>query len=318
MSNRSGKFISGMVVALSAVLVALLCLPVKGAWAADPGYERFVGDEPTLYATPDEAVAALVKAVTAADLAAVSAVLGLDAKALVGFDGISERLADIGAAAAEKTKVDEDGDDMRVVLLGSDVWEFPFPLLRQDDGKWAFDTYAGLEEIVNRRVGENELQIIETLRSYVRAQREYASADRDDDGVLEFAQKLISSEGTKDGLYWPLEQGDGESPAGPSVDPAAMDAADKGNGYFGYRLRVVAKQGDNVAGGAYDYVINGNMIAGYALVAWPVRYAETGVHTFMVSHAGIVYEKDLGPDTAKLAEAIESFNPDDDWDIVSD
>jgi hypothetical protein len=318
MSNRSGKFISGMVAALSAATVAFLCLPVQSARAAEPGYERFVGDEPTLYATPDEAVAALVKAVTAGDLPAVSAVLGLDAKTLAGFEGIGGRLTEIANAAADKTKVDEEGDDMRVVLLGRDVWEFPFPLLRQDDGKWAFDTYAGLEEIVNRRVGENELQIIETLRSYVRAQREYASADRDDDGVLEFAQKLISSEGSMDGLYWPLEQGDGESPAGPSVDLAAIDAAGKGNGYFGYRLRVVTKQGDNVAGGAYDYVINGNMIAGYALVAWPVRYAETGVNTFMVSHAGIVYEKDLGPDSEKLAEKIDTFNPDDGWNVVSD
>jgi hypothetical protein len=318
MSNQTGKFISGVALALSAALFASICLPAQTGLAAQPGYERFVGDEPTRYSSPDEAAEALVKAVTAGDIGAISAILGLDPKELAGFDGIGERLAEIGAAAAEKTKVSGEGDDLRVIVMGRDVWEFPFPLLSQDDGKWAFDTYAGLEEIVNRRVGENELQIIETLQIYVRAQREYASADRDDDGVLEFAQKLISSEGAMDGLYWPLEQGDGESPAGPDVDPAAIDAAGDGNGYFGYRLRVITKQGENVAGGAYDYVINGNMIAGYALVAWPVRYAETGVHTFMVSHAGIVYEKDLGPDTAALAEKMDSFDPDDGWDVVSD
>ena len=190
--------------------------------------------------------------------------------------------------------------------------------MKGDDGKWSFDTYAGLEEIVNRRVGENELQAIDTARLYVEAQRDYAAEDRDADGVLEFAQKLISSEGTMDGLYWPIEQGDGTSPLGPNLDDAALDKAMQGKGYFGYKYRILNEQGDNVAGGKYNYVINGNMIAGFGLIAYPANYPYSGVSTFVVNHAGIVYEKDLGDDTAAIAEKITSFDPDKTWEVVNE
>jgi len=318
MSRRYRNWVAGTAVAFFHGATLLSGVHAGPALAADAGYERFVGDEPSGFATPEAAVAALTEAVGAGDLVATASVLGLDAKALAGFDGIKDRLAEIAAAAGEGTKIDTEEDDIRVVLLGNEVWAFPFPLTRQENGKWEFDTYAGLEEIINRRVGENELQAIATLRSYVDAQREYAAADRDDDGVLEFAQRLLSGEAGTDGLYWPIEQGDGESPAGPFIDPEALSGAAGGKGYFGYRFRVLTRQGNNVAGGAYDYVINDNMIAGYALVAWPVRYAETGVNTFVVSHAGIVYEKDFGADTDKIVEGIDAFNPDDSWEIVSE
>ena len=147
---------------------------------------------------------------------------------------------------------------------------------------------------------------------------DYASEDRDGDGVLEYAQKLISTRGKTDGLYWPADQGDGDSPAGDFVDQAELRRAKKGEGYFGYRFRILTGQGDNVAGGAYDYVINGNMIAGFALIAWPVKYGETGVTTFIVNQQGIVYEIDLGPTTDLVVKQIERFNPDDDWDVVED
>ena len=188
------------------------------------------------------------------------------------------------------------------------------PIAKTEDGKWAFDTYAGLDEIIARRVGENELTTIATVRAYVDAQTDYASLDRDSDGVLEYAQKLISSEGQTDGLYWPADQGDGESPAGPFVDESEVAAAK--DGYFGYRYRILTGQGDNIAGGAYDYVINGNMIAGFALIAWPVRYGVSGVKTFVVSHHGIVYEKDLGDSTEVIVPYIDRFNPDESWDVV--
>jgi len=318
MSRRYRNWVAGTAFAFLHGALLLAGLNAGPALSAEAGYERFVGDEPGGFATPEAAVAAFVAAVGAGDLAATASVLGLDAKELAGFDGIKDRLAEIAAAAAEGTKIDTEEDTIRVVLLGNEVWAFPFPLTRREDGEWEFDTYAGLEEIINRRVGENELQAIATLRSYVDAQREYAAADRDDDGVLEFAQKLLSGEGGMDGLYWSIEQGDGESPAGPYIDPEALSGAAGGKGYFGYRFRVLTRQGDNVAGGAYDYVINSNMIAGYGLVAWPVRYADTGVNTFVVSHAGIVYEKDLGADTDKIVEGIEAFDPDDSWQIVSE
>ena len=175
----------------------------------------------------------------------------------------------------------------------------------------------GIEEIVNRRIGENEIQAIDTAQAYVEAQRDYAAEDRDDDGVLEYAQKLMSSEGQTDGLYWPADEANGVSPAGDLADDQ-LDKARQGEGYYGYRFRILPGQGDNIAGGAYDYIINGNMIAGFALIAWPVIYAETGVKTFMVNQQGIVYEADLGEDTEAKVEAITLFNPDDSWEVSGD
>ena len=152
----------------------------------------------------------------------------------------------------------------------------------------------------------------------MQAQQDYSAEDRDNDGVLEFAQRLISGEGLTDGLYWPAEQGDGDSPVGPGLDVAALEKAKAGDGYFGYKFRILKRQGDNVAGGAHDYVVNDNMINGFALIAWPAKYGETGVSTFVVNQAGVVYERDFGPDTADIASKILTFNPGDKWDLVED
>ncbi len=211
----------------------------------------------------------------------------------------------------------EEAGDRRVLNIGDELWPLPFPITKGEDGKWAFDTYAGIEEVINRRVGENEIEAIATARSYVEAQQDYASADRDGDGVLEYAQKLLSSEGQTDGLYWP-RPGEGDSPAGSFVDQAALEKVKEDKGYFGYRFRILTGQGDNIAGGKHDYVINGNMIAGFGLIAWPVKYGETGVRTFAVSQHGIVYEADLGEDTEKVVEGITSFDPDDSWEVVGE
>ncbi len=285
--------------------------------AAESGLDQYVGEAPTAFATPDEAVAAFKAALAADDFAGLAKLLGLDAAKLKGAEGIADRVAEIRAGAAKLLTVKEDGDQ-RILNLGDKVWPFPFPIRQSKEGKWAFDTYAGIEEIVNRRIGENELEAIATARAYVDAQRDYAAEDRDDDGVQEYAQKLVSSEGLTDGLYWPLEQGDGDSPAGSFADQAALDKAKAGDGYFGYRFRILRGQGNNIAGGRYDYVINGNMIAGFALIAWPVNYAETGVKTFAVNQAGIVYEKDLGPDTETIVNDTYRFNPNKTWNVVSD
>ncbi len=286
-------------------------------WAADARFERFVAAHPTAFETAEDAVTAFKATLAANDFEGLTQLLGLDTVEFQKAEGVTERVAEIREGAAKLLSVEEDGDQ-RILKIGHEVWPFPFPLRKNDDGKWAFDTYAGLEEIINRRVGENELQAIATMKAYVEAQREYVSADHDGDGVLEYAQKLISSEGTTDGLYWPIEQGDGESPVGPFVDQAAMDKANAGDGYFGYKFRILKAQGDLVAGGRYNYVINGNMIAGFGLVAWPAKYAETGVHTFVVNHAGIVYEADLGDKTNDIAPKIRRFNPSDSWSIVKD
>ena len=288
-----------------------LAMPVV---AAESRIEQYVGEAPTAFATPEEAVAAFKSALAADGYDALATLLGLDAAKVKAADGIDERIAEIRAGVAKLLAIKEDGDQ-RILNIGPEVWPFPFPLRKGEDGKWAFDTYAGVEEILNRRVGENELQAIATARAYVEAQREYASEDRDEDGVLEYAQKLVSTEGATDGLYWPAEQGDGDSPAGDLVNQAAFDKAKAGEGYFGYHFRILRSQGNQVAGGRYDYVINGNMIAGFALIAWPVKHAETGVNTFMVNQAGIVYEKDLGPNTEAIVKETFRFNPDKTWAV---
>jgi hypothetical protein len=300
----------------AALLLGAMALPAP-VRADNTGIQQFIGAEPTAYSTPEEAAAAFKTALAAGDMAGLAKLLGLDEAKLKGFEGITEKVAELQAASAKLFAVEADGD-RRIVNLGTDVWPFPFPIVKDKDGKWFFDTYAGLEEIVNRRVGDNELQAIATAEAYVDAQRDYAAEDRDGDGVLEYAQKLISSEGLTDGLYWPIEQGDGESPVGPFISQGTLDKVAAGEGYFGYNFRILQSQGENIAGGAYDYVINGNMIAGFALVAWPTKYAATGVNTIVVNHAGIVYQRDLGEDTAKLVEDIKTFNPDAEWTVVED
>lgn len=301
---------------LGTAVLAVLPLATQPSPALAESVEDFVGAEPPLFDTPEAAVEAFKTKMAKGDIAELAALLGLDVEKLKGVEGIADRIAELRAATAKLVSVKGEGDE-RILIIGQEVWPFPFPLVKSEkDGKWAFDTVAGVEEIVNRRIGENELQAIETARLYVEAQRAYAEEDRDGDGVLEYAQALISSEGRTDGLYWPVEQGDGESPMGPNINQAALDKAAAGDGYFGYRFRILKRQGKNIAGGDYDYVINGNMIAGFALLAWPVDYARTGVSTFVISHAGIVYEKDLGPDTGEIVKKIKSFNPDRSWDVV--
>ncbi len=279
--------------------------------------EQYLGEAASQFADPEAAVTAFKAALAANDFDGLAKMLGFDPAKLKSAEGIMDRFAEIRDAAAKLVSVEGDGDQ-RVLRLGDKVWPFPFPLRKGKDGKWAFDTKAGIEEVINRRIGENELQAIATARAYVDAQRDYAADDHDGDGVLEYAQKLVSSEGKTDGLYWPIEQGDGDSPAGSFVDQKALDKTKAGDGYFGYRFRILHKQGSNVAGGRYGYVINGNMIAGFGLIAWPVRYGETGVKTFMVNHAGIVYERDLGPDTEVIIKGTFRFNPNKAWDVAND
>ena len=290
-------------------------LPSPAAAAEEVG--AYIGAAPTAFETPEAAVQSFKDAVAKDDLAALAGLLGLDHARVEKTEGIAATLAQIRAAAAQRVQVVARGDQ-QALELGRQLWPFPFPLVKAKDGKWAFDTVAGLEEIVNRRVGQNELTAIETARLYAEAQRDYAAEDRDDDGVLEYAQKLVSSEGQMDGLYWPLEQGDGESPVGAGIDLSALEKAKAGDGYFGYTFRILKRQGGNVAGGEYDYVINGNMIGGFALIAWPAKYARTGVATFVVNQAGIVYEKDFGPDTEKIVSGIKTFNPNGSWNVVED
>lgn len=299
----------------SSALVTILCLTPA---FAEPEIGKYLGEAPQTFAEPSEAVDVLRKELAAKNVEGLAKLIGLNPQEIGKSDDFDERLTELQEAAGERLQVTEDGPDKRSIILGDLIWPFPFPLVKGEDGKWAFDTAAGLEEILDRRIGENELETIDTMTNYVIAQALYHDGDWDEDGVLEYAQTLRSSPGQMDGLYWSAEEHDGiESPVGPFIDEEkAVGAKDSSNGYFGYRYRVLTKQGDNVAGGAYDYVINGNMIAGFGLIATPARYGETGIMTFMISNQGAIYQKDLGEDSEALAAKIDSFNPDKDWNLV--
>ena len=205
--------------------------------------------------------------------------------------------------------------------IGPKNWPMPIPLVRRD-GHWFFDTAAGKDEVINRRVGEDELMAIGVCRTYVQAQREYAAEDRDGSGILKYAQRIKSSKGMKDGLYWPVAEGEELSPLGPLVaeiraDGYAGKTADGGaQPFHGYLFKILSAQGSAAPGGSYDYVINGNMVAGFALVAYPAHWGESGIMTFIVNQWGKVYERNLGEDSAAAASAMTEFNPDGDWAAV--
>jgi hypothetical protein len=207
------------------------------------------------------------------------------------------------------------------LVIGKDDWPFPIPLKKVDD-RWRFDTAAGKEEILNRRIGQNELSTIQTMLAFVDAQGDYAEFQRQRSGMPEYAQRILSTPGKMDGLYWPSAEGEPQSPLGPLVAAARAAGyrksakAEEPSPYHGYFYKVLTGQGPNAPGGAIDYIVNGRMIGGFGLVAWPARYGDSGVMTFMVNHDGVVYQKNLGPQTAKLAPTISRFDPDPSWQKV--
>lgn len=202
------------------------------------------------------------------------------------------------------------------IAVGGDGWTFPIPIVETGQG-WHFDTRAGAEVMRARRIGRDELAVIQTMLAIYDAQREYASTNHDGEGVLAYASKLVSSPGKHDGLYWPTGPDDPPSPLGEAfVDASARNAQNAG--YFGYHFRLLESQGPHAPGGAFDYVVRGKLFGGFAVIAWPVQYGETGIKTFMVSYDGQVYERDLGPQSAAKAEAMKSFDPGPGWAKVSD
>jgi len=269
------------------------------------------------YQTPDEAAAALVSAVRADDQNAELAVLGPDGDDIVSS---GDKVADDAIRARflqsydAKHQVAMNGDSKAVLVIGNDDYPFPIPLVRKGD-KWSFDTTEGRREILYRRIGRNELDTIQVCLAYVDAQDEYAEKDRTGAGAGVYAEHFISSPGKKDGLYWPAEQG-AESPLGELFADASKEGYKAGDGrspYHGYYYKILTKQGAAAVGGPADYVVNGKMIGGFALVAWPAEYGNSGVMTFIVNHNGTVYEKDLGSRTAQVAAGMTAFNPDDSW-----
>jgi hypothetical protein len=263
------------------------------------------------FASPEAAMNAFGDAIATSDDDAVKALLGADYHALIPPVGAEGRYRFL-AAWAKSRSIKAEGDAKAHVAVGTDGWTLPIPIVKTAQG-WRFDTRAGAEEMRLRRIGRNELAVMQVMLAIYDAQKEYARVDRNRDGVLQYAAKFRSAPGKQDGLYWPRKMGEPESPLGPAVAAAQAAGGGAEAGYYGYRYKLLSGQGRNAPGGAYDYVARGRMIGGFAVVAWPVKYGETGVMTFMVSHDGVVYERDLGPDTAARAAAMTRFNPVSSW-----
>ncbi len=281
-------------------------------------------DAQARFASPDEAVAALVKAVTTKDTEALRKLFGPALDEIANPDPIQRdrNLTAFAGHLAESATLSHKDENTAVLIVGKDAWPFPVPLVKQN-GQWGFDTAAGKEEILNRRIGRDELAAIDVCLAYVKAQREYALKDRAGNGVMEYARKFKSTPGLRDGLYWDAPPGEDQSPFGPLVarahaegygaKTAAGGAAPTRHPFHGYFFRILTRQGDHAPGGRYDYVINGHLVAGFALVAWPAVWGNSGVMTFLVNQQGKVYQKNLGARTAELAEKLDEYNPDETW-----
>jgi len=268
------------------------------------------------FGTPEATVEVLLTALKNNDEGALMALFGAEyADRLLSKDkvGARESREQLYQVAQKRLILRKDTADRVVLVIGPDAWPFPIPLVRSGND-WRFYTAEGIEEIVNRRIGADELKAIAVCRDYLAAQRQYASKIRDKSGVRKFAQRLRSTAGQQDGLYWdPAVAGGEESPFGPLMAEYRKGGRQRGDPYYGYYFRILTRQGSHVPGGRYTYVINGNMIAGFALVAFPAEYGNTGVMTFLVSHHGKVYQEDLGPRTAEIVKAMQEYNPDVTW-----
>lgn len=303
---------------------ALLACTLAGALC---GAAPAAADDAARYDTPEAAVTALTDACKARDKAALKKIFGDAVKELMSGDEVADKadLEDFARRLAVRSRLEKNDDGTMTLLVGVNDHPFAIPLA-QKDGKWFFDTVAGKEEILNRRIGENELSTIAVCRAYVLAQREYAAADRDGDEVNEYAQRFGSTPGQRDGLYWEAKENEPLSPLGELAARAAAEGygkkddkdAGKPRPYHGYLFRILTAQGGKSPGGKFDYIINGNMVAGYALVAYPVDYGNSGIMTFIVNSNGTVLQKDLGEETAKLAGEMKSYDRDETWTPVKD
>jgi len=284
------------------------------------GPAALAAEKQKTFGSPEEAVKTLLTATAAGDIKALESILGPGSASLIrSGDAVADRAGRerFAKAYAEANKISREGDAKAVLLVGKDEWPMPIPLVKDAAG-WRFDTKQGEEEILNRRVGRNELSAVQAILAYVDAQREYYLRNPQGDKLLHYAQKFDSARGKRDGLFFPTKAGEPPSPLGPMFASAKAEGYTKdGDGlpdpYHGYRYRILKGQGPDAPGGAYDYVAQGRMIGGFALIAWPASYGSSGVMTFIVNHDGVVYEKDLGPNTAAAVRKITKFNPDKTW-----
>jgi hypothetical protein len=274
------------------------------------------------FTSPEEAVRALVEALRANDMGRLRAVFGsAGERVIVSGDSVADRQGRAAFLAAydAKHRLAMEGEGRASLVIGVEEWPFPVPLVRVASG-WRFDAQAGAQEIVNRRIGRNELLTIRTLLAMVAAQQDYFDRVKRGSGEGAYAQRFLSSAGRKDGLFWPAEPGGAASPLGPLLDQAEEEGYPGGTQrtgaqtpYHGYLFRMLTAQGAQAPGGARDYLQGGRMTGGFAIVAWPARYGSTGVVTFLVNADGVVFQKDLGPATAKTVAAMKAFDPDLTW-----
>ncbi len=311
------QFLSSRLTALFVVTVCVFLAPQlrAGEQPAAAAQRRF--------ATPEEATKALLEAARAKDKAALHEIFGPGIHDVLTGDEVQDaaNFESFTKAMGQLCSPVHEGDDKIILNIGAQSWPFPIPLVRKD-GQWFFDTDAGKEEIINRHIGEGEINAISVCRAYVQAQRQYAGQDRDGSDVLKYAQQFKSTPGKKDGLYWESAPGEEPSPFGPLVAEAHAEGYGQhpnGTGrhpYHGYFFKILTAQGPAAPGGRYNYIINGNMIAGFALVAWPERWGQSGIMTFIVNQQGKVYQRNLGEKTAQIASAMTRYNPDSRWTLV--
>jgi hypothetical protein len=319
MTSRNSFFTAALTVVLT------LAMPAYAEQPAAPAPQAAAkATKQSTYATTEEAAAALAGAVRALDPKALLTVVGPRSESWIfSGDPVSDRadwkhfleLYDV------KHAILLDGDAKATLTVGNDAWPFPAPLVKKD-GRWRFNSEAGREEVLNRRIGHNELDTIQTLLAIVDAQREYAAGDSDHDGLHDYARRIRSSPGKRDGLYWAAAEGEPQSPLGPLIAEAtAQGYVPSGEGpkpYHGYLFRLLTAQGPDAPGGAYDYLVRDKLIGGFAVIAWPAKYASSGIMTFIVNHDGVVYQKDFGDATTTLVAKITRFNPDKTWSRSKD
>ena len=293
----------GLAIALSRAIGMITLVSMLGAASIALAAEA----KQRSFAAPDDAAKALVAATKSGDMKAMLDILGPGSRAIVqSGDAVADKAGRerFVKSYEEANQLEKSGDSKVVLSTGKDNWPFPIPIVKDAAG-WRFDAKQGREEILNRRIGRNELSAIQVVQAYVDAQREYYLRNPQNDKLLHYAQRIISTQGKRDGLYYPTKSGEPPSPLG------ALFAG--GRTYHGYRYRILKQQGPDAPGGAYDYVVQGRMIGGFALIAWPASYGNSGVMTFIVNHEGVVYEKDLGLGTAAAVGKITRFNPDKSW-----
>jgi len=300
----------GLVIIAAVMTFAGFCQLV---FAADANQKSFK--------SPEEAVRALSDAVKGNDTKELLTIFGPEGKELISS---GDKVADETGrerfikAYEEMNKLVSENDTKVILHVGKGDWPFPIPVVKRGE-YWLFDTMAGREEILNRRIGRNELNAIQVCLAYVDAQREYILKDRDEDKLLEYARRLQSRRGKKNGLYWEAKEGEEQSPLGPLIAKAAREGyigrrlLGRRNPYHGYHYKILKAQGKNAPGGEHDYIVEGKMIGGFALVAYPDEYGNSGVMTLIVNQDGVVYEKDLGKETEKTARAMKKFDPDETW-----